>query len=48
MRIAIVSDIHRNLTALEAVVVDLNRVGADLIVQGGDLARRSVGNGSIG
>ena len=37
MRIAIVSDIHGNLTALEAVVADLNRVGADLIVQGGDL-----------
>jgi putative phosphoesterase len=37
MRIAILSDIHGNLTALEAVVADLNRVGADLIVQGGDL-----------
>ena len=37
MRIAIVSDIHGNLTALEAVIVDLKNVGADLIVQAGDL-----------
>src|SRR5262245_61591374 len=37
MRVAIVSDIHGNLTALEAVVADLKEVGADLIVQGGDL-----------
>ena len=37
MRTAIVSDIHGNLTALEAVIADLDRVGADLIVQGGDL-----------
>lgn len=37
MRIAIVSDIHGNLTALEAVLADLKKVSADLIVQGGDL-----------
>jgi len=37
MRMAIVSDIHGNLTALEAVIADLKRVGADVIVQGGDL-----------
>jgi 3',5'-cyclic AMP phosphodiesterase CpdA len=37
MRVAIVSDIHGNLTALEAVIADLKIVGADLIVQGGDL-----------
>jgi putative phosphoesterase len=37
MRIAIVSDIHGNLTALEAVIADLKKVSADLIVQGGDL-----------
>jgi len=42
MRIAVVSDIHGNLTALEAVLADLRQVGADLIVQGGDL----VGSGS--
>jgi putative phosphoesterase len=38
MRIAIVSDIHGNLSALEAVIEDLNKVGADLVLQGGDLA----------
>jgi len=37
MRIAVVSDIHANLTALDAVVADLKQVGADLVVQGGDL-----------
>ena len=37
MRIAIVSDIRGNLTALEAVIADLKKVSADLIVQGGDL-----------
>ena len=42
MRIAVVSDIHANLTALEAVVADLRRQGTDLIVQGGDV----VGGGS--
>lgn len=37
MRIAVVSDIHGNLTALEAVLADLKKVSADLVVQGGDL-----------
>lgn len=37
MRIAVVSDIHGNLTALEAVIADLQTAGADLVVQGGDL-----------
>jgi predicted phosphodiesterase len=37
MRIAVVSDIHANLSALEAVIADLRRTGADLIVNGGDL-----------
>ena len=37
MRIAVVSDIHANLSALEAVVADLRTTGADLVVQGGDL-----------
>lgn len=36
MRIAIVSDIHGNLPALEAVVADIRRRGADLIVNLGD------------
>ena len=42
MRIAVVSHIHGNLTALEAVIADLQTAGADLVVQGGDL----VGGGS--
>src|SRR5579864_3574327 len=38
MRIAIVSDIHGNRTALEAVLGDLQKTSPDLILQGGDLA----------
>lgn len=38
MRIAIVSDVHGNLTALDAVIADLERVRPDLVVHGGDLA----------
>ncbi len=38
MRLAVVSDIHGNLTALEAVVADLRRAAPDLVVQGGDTA----------
>jgi predicted phosphodiesterase len=38
VRIAVVSDVHGNLTALEAVVADLVRRGPDLVVHGGDLA----------
>jgi putative phosphoesterase len=38
MRIAIVSDIHGNLTALEAVLADLKLASPDLILHGGDLA----------
>lgn len=37
MRIAIVSDIHDNLTAFEAVLADLRAVSPDLILHGGDL-----------
>lgn len=37
MRIAVVSDIHANLTALDAVIADLQTIGADLVVHGGDL-----------
>jgi putative phosphoesterase len=36
--LAIVSDIHGNLTALEAVVADIERRDVDHVVQGGDLA----------
>jgi putative phosphoesterase len=38
MRIAIVADIHGNLTAFEAVVSDIGRRAPDVVVQGGDLA----------
>jgi len=38
MRIAIVSDIHGNLTAFEAVLEDLRLTAPDLIFHGGDLA----------
>src|SRR5437899_5655820 len=38
MRIAIISDIHGNLTAFEAVLADLRQTSPDLILHGGDLA----------
>ena len=38
MRIAIVSDIHDNLIAFEAVLADLRATSPDLIFHGGDLA----------
>ena len=42
MRIAVVSDIHDNLTALEAVLADLRTTSPDVILLGGDI----VGGGS--
>src|SRR3984957_17300991 len=38
MRIAVVSDIHGNRTAFEAVLADLRETSPDLIFHGGDLA----------
>jgi predicted phosphodiesterase len=38
MRIAIISDIHGNLVALEAVLADIERRGADVTVNLGDCA----------
>ncbi|MGA2037707.1 MAG: metallophosphoesterase family protein [Bryobacteraceae bacterium] len=38
MRIAILSDIHGNRTAFEAVLADLRQTSPDLILHGGDLA----------
>jgi predicted phosphodiesterase len=37
MRIAVVSDIHGNLTAFEAVLADLRQTSPDLNLHGGDL-----------
>ncbi len=37
MRIAIVSDVHGNITALEAVLADLRLTSPDRVVHGGDL-----------
>ncbi len=38
MRIAVVSDIHGNRTAFEAVLADLKETAPDLVFHGGDLA----------
>jgi putative phosphoesterase len=38
MRIAIVSDIHGNRTAFEAVLADLRQMSPDIVFHGGDLA----------
>jgi predicted phosphodiesterase len=38
MRIAVLSDIHGNRTAFEAVLADLRQTSPDLILHGGDLA----------
>lgn len=38
MRIACLFDIHGNITALEAVIADLEKLSPDLVIQGGDLA----------
>ncbi|GAC1334794.1 MAG: metallophosphoesterase family protein [Collimonas sp.] len=37
MRLAIVSDIHANIWALEAVLADIKKQGVDLIVNAGDI-----------
>ena len=36
--LAIVSDVHGNLTALDAVIEDLGRRGVERVIHGGDLA----------
>jgi predicted phosphodiesterase len=38
VRLAVISDVHGNLTALEAVVDDISRRAIDRVVHGGDLA----------
>lgn len=37
MKVALVADVHGNLTALESVIADLERVQPDLVAHGGDL-----------
>jgi hypothetical protein len=36
--VAVVADIHGNLTAFEAVLADIRRMSPDLVLHGGDLA----------
>jgi putative phosphoesterase len=38
MRVAVVSDVHGNLPALEAVLAEIDREDVDLIVSGGDIS----------
>lgn len=38
MRVAVLSDIHGNLTAFEAVLAELQRLAPDVVLHGGDLA----------
>ena len=38
MRVAVVSDVHGNLPALEAVLAEIEREKVDLVVSGGDVA----------
>ena len=37
MRVAVLSDLHGNLTAFEAVLVDLKSASVDFVGHGGDL-----------
>lgn len=47
MRIAVVSDIHGNRTAFEAVLADLRQTSPDLILHGGDLPHGGAGPAEI-
>jgi len=47
VRIAIVSDIHGNLTAFEAVLADLRETSPDLIFHGGDLVSGGANSAEI-
>jgi putative phosphoesterase len=38
MRVVVVSDIHGNLTAFEAVLADIRQCSPDMVLHGGDLA----------
>ena len=47
MRIAIISDIHGNRSAFEAVLADLRQCAPDLVLHGGDLADGGTGHTEI-
>lgn len=47
MRVAVVSDIHGNLSALEAVLADLYRQAPDAVYHGGDLATSGARPGEV-
>ena len=44
MRVAVIADIHANVPALEAVLEDIDRLGADRLVVNGDVVNRGPGN----
>ncbi len=47
MRIAVVSDIHGNRTAFEAVLADLRQTSPDIVFHGGDIADAGSGSAEI-
>lgn len=47
MRVAILSDVHGNLVALEAVLADLQRQAPDLVVVNGDMVNRGPDNVAV-
>ncbi|MCX8088937.1 MAG: metallophosphoesterase family protein, partial [Meiothermus ruber] len=47
MRVAVLSDIHGNLPALEAVLADLKEVQAHLVIVNGDLVNRGPSNREV-
>jgi len=44
VRVAVIADIHANVPALEAVLEDIDRLGADRLVVNGDVVNRGPGN----
>ncbi len=47
MRVAIISDIHGNIHALDAVLADIEPMGVDQIVVNGDLVNRGPSNSQV-
>ncbi|MBA2389023.1 MAG: metallophosphoesterase family protein [Geodermatophilaceae bacterium] len=47
MKLAIISDIHSNLHALEAVLADIERRGADQVIVNGDMVNRGPDNVAV-